>query len=211
MRKLLVALLMFAASPALAEDNLKPSAIDASVRTLLAFKVPDAVVQKYLPLGFESNPVAAGPAKGSNLGITLIDYIMVQDPEGKSMPPRNAVVINMPAKKTATGEAVGLVFNGFTVSAGVPGPYGVFGPADITIDHASHTDPDGKTVIKESGRPRAPTAAHSPSRSNSSAARRCAARSRPSSTRQRSPTSSASIASSRAPTWCDRARPASTA
>ncbi len=150
MRKLLVALLMFAASPALAEDNLKPSAIDASVRTLLAFKVPDAVVQKYLPPGFESNPVAAGPAKGSNLGITLIDYIMVQDPEGKSMPPRNAVVINMPAKKTATGEAVGLVFNGFTVSAGVPGPYGVFGPADITIDHAFHTDPDGKTVIKES-------------------------------------------------------------
>jgi hypothetical protein len=52
MRKLLVAVLMFAASPALAEDNLKPSAIDASVRTLLAFKVPDAVVQKYLPPGF---------------------------------------------------------------------------------------------------------------------------------------------------------------
>ena len=150
MRKLLVALLMFAASPALAEDNLKPSAVDASVRTLLAFKVPDAVVQKYLPPGFESNPVAAGPAKGSNLGITLIDYIMVQDPEGKPMPPRNAVVINMPAKKTATGEAVAIVFNGFTVPAGVPGPYSVFGPADITIDRTSHSDPDGKTVVKES-------------------------------------------------------------
>ena len=26
----------------------------------------------------------------------------------------------------------------------------MFGPADITIDHASHTDPDGKTVVKES-------------------------------------------------------------
>jgi hypothetical protein len=150
MRKLLVAVLMFAASPALAEDNLKPSAIDASVRTLLAFKVPDAVVQKYLPPGFESNPPAAGPAKGSNLGITLIDYIMVQDPDGKPMPPRNAVVINMPAKKTATGEAVAVVFNGFTVPAGVPGPYSVFGPADITIDRTSHTDPDGKEVVKES-------------------------------------------------------------
>jgi hypothetical protein len=150
MRKLLVAVLMFAASPALAEDNLKPSAVDASVRTLLAFKVPDAIVQKYLPPGFESNPIAAGPAKGSNLGITLIDYIMVQDPEGKSMPPRNAVVINMPAKKTATGEAVAIVFNGFTSAAGVPGPYGVFGPADISIDRTSHSDPDGKTVVKES-------------------------------------------------------------
>jgi hypothetical protein len=150
MRKLLVAVLMFAAWPALAEDNLKPSAVDASVRTLLAFKVPDAVVQKYLPPGFESNPVAADPTKGSNLGITLIDYIMVQDPEGKPMPNRNAVVINMPAKKTATGEAVAVVFNGFTVPAGVPGPYSVFGAADISIDRASHTDPDGKTVIKES-------------------------------------------------------------
>jgi hypothetical protein len=56
----------------------------------------------------------------------------------------------MPAKKTATGEAVAVVSNGFTVPAGVPGPYSVFGPADITIDRTSHTDPDGKTVIKES-------------------------------------------------------------
>jgi hypothetical protein len=75
---------------------------------------------------------------------------MVQDPDGKPMPPRNAVVINMPAKKTATGEAVAVVFNGFTVPAGVPGPYSVFGPADITIDRTSHTDPDGKEVVKES-------------------------------------------------------------
>ena len=36
MRKLLVAVLMLAASPALAEDNLKPSAIDASVRSSFA-------------------------------------------------------------------------------------------------------------------------------------------------------------------------------
>jgi hypothetical protein len=44
---------------------------------VLAFKVPDAVVQKLLPAGFESNSPTAGPTKGFNLGMTFIDYLMV--------------------------------------------------------------------------------------------------------------------------------------
>lgn len=150
MRKLLFALFVLAASPALAEDNLKLSANDISVRTVLSFKVADAVAQKMLPAGWEINSPTAGPAKGSNLGITLIDYLMVQDPEGKPLPPRSTIVLNAPAKKTATGEAAGMVFGGFIVPAGVPGPYSVFGPADISIDRSVHTGPDGKSIIKES-------------------------------------------------------------
>jgi hypothetical protein len=149
MRYLLLAILALAAAPAVAEDNLKLSAIDISVRTGLTFKVADAVVQKKLPAGWELNSPTAGPTKGFNLGITLIDYVVVQDPEGKPLPPRNVLVLNIPAKKAGTGEAATMVFAGFVAQAGVPGPYGVFGPAGITIDRRSHAGPDGKSMINE--------------------------------------------------------------
>jgi len=80
MRNLFVALLMLAASPAVAQDKEKLSATDLTVRTALTFKVADSAVQKLLPAGFELNSPTAGPSKGSNLNLTLIDYLMVQDP-----------------------------------------------------------------------------------------------------------------------------------
>ena len=150
MRKLLFTLLAFAVSPALAEDNLKLSANDISVRTVLSFKVADAVLEKMLPAGWELNSPTSGPTRGSNLVVVLIDYLIAQDPEGKQLPARSTIVLDAPAKKTATGETAGMVFGGFIVPAGVPGPYSVFGPADITIDRSVHTDSDGKSIIKES-------------------------------------------------------------
>jgi hypothetical protein len=149
MRNVLVALLVLSASPAIAQSNEKLSANDASVRTILSFKVSDAVVQKLLPAGFELNSPAAGPAKGSNLSLVLIDYLMVQDPEGKPLPPRTTVAMNGPAKKTASGEAVSVVFGGFIAQEAVPGPYYVFASAKSTVDRRSHTDADGKSIIDE--------------------------------------------------------------
>ena len=149
MRHLLVAALVLAVSPALAEDKEKLSATDLSVRLALTFKAPDATVQKLLPAGFELNSPAAGPNKGANFGITLIDYLMVQDPEGKPLPPRTTIAMNIPSKRTASGEAVGVVFGGLIGQAAVPGPYGVFGAAKIAVDRRSHTDADGKTIIDE--------------------------------------------------------------
>ena len=149
MRKLLLALLTLAATPAVAEDNLKLFSTDINVRTGLTFKVADTAVQKMLPAGWELNSPTSGPAKGFNLGVTLIDYVLVQDPDGKPLPPRNIVVLNIPAKKAGTSEAVTMVFAGFIAQAGVPGAYGVYGPANITVDRRSHARPDGKSMINE--------------------------------------------------------------
>jgi hypothetical protein len=146
MRKMLVALLLLTATPALAEEKL--SAVDLSVRTAMTFKVNDAALQKLLPAGFAMNPPAAGPTKGANLAITLIDYLMVQDPEGKPLPPRTTVAINIPSKKTATGEAVGLVIGGFILEAGAPGAYFNFGASKINVNRQSHTV-EGKSIIDE--------------------------------------------------------------
>jgi hypothetical protein len=149
MRAILVALLMLAASPALAQDKEKLSAVDLSVRFSLTFKVSDAAAQKMLPAGFEVNPATAGPTKGANLTMTFIDYVMVQDPDGKILPPMPVVAINVPSKKTAAGEAAGVVVGGFTAQAAAPGPYFVFGPAKFSINRQSRTDSDGKSVIDE--------------------------------------------------------------
>jgi hypothetical protein len=149
MRNMFVALLMLAASPAIAQDKEKLSATDLTVRTALTFKVADAAVQKLLPAGFELNSPTAGPSKGSNLGITLIDYLMVQDPEGKPLAPRTTVAMTIPAKTTASGEAVAVVFGGFIAQSAVPGPYFVFVPAKISVERRSHTDADGKSIIEE--------------------------------------------------------------
>ncbi|PWT84857.1 MAG: hypothetical protein C5B56_14905 [Proteobacteria bacterium] len=149
MRTALAVLLMLAASPAIAQDKEKLSAIDVSFRTILAFKVPDAVVQKLLPAGFVSNPPTSGPATGSNLGMTVIDYLMAQDPEGKLLPARTTVAINMPVKKTATGETGGVVIGGFIAPDAAPGAYFVFSPAQTTVDRRTQTGPEGKSSIDE--------------------------------------------------------------
>src|SRR5436309_10174343 len=89
MRSLLLAILTLAAAPAAAQDNLKLFSTDINVRTSLTFKVADTAVQRMLPAGWELNSPAAGPTKGFNLGVTLIDYVTVHDREGKLLPPRN--------------------------------------------------------------------------------------------------------------------------
>jgi hypothetical protein len=149
MRNLLAALLVLATSPAIAQDKEKFSTTDLNVRTVLTFKVPDAVVQKVLPAGFQANSPAAGPSAGFNVGVVLIDYLMMQDPEGKPLPARTTIALTTPAKNPS-GEAVAVVFGGFIPPAGAPGAYSVFGPAKTTVDRRSHTDAEGKSTIDES-------------------------------------------------------------
>jgi len=132
-----------------AQDNLRLSANDISARTNLAFKIADGVAQKKLPTGWELNSPAAGPTKGFNLSVTLIDYLMADGPDGKPIPSNTTFVLSVPAKRTATGEAATMVFGGFTPSAAVPGAYGVFGPAELTVDRRSLARPDGTSLITE--------------------------------------------------------------
>ena len=68
-RVVLVALLF--ATPAFAQEKFVSS--DASVRTILEFKVSAASIQKLLPDGWEINSPTSGPATGSNLRITFIE------------------------------------------------------------------------------------------------------------------------------------------
>jgi hypothetical protein len=147
MRKLGFALLLLVASPALGQERLVAN--DISVRTFLNFKVQDAAVEKTLPAGWETNPPASGPSKGFNLSVFLVDFQIVQDPDGKPLPARPVVALVIPARKIGSNAPANMVAGGFTAQAGTPGPYGNFSLAKVTVDRRSHTETDGKSVIEE--------------------------------------------------------------
>ena len=149
MRHLLAALLVLAASPAVAQDKEKLSSNDLEVRTVLAFKASDAAVQKNLPPGWELNSPAAGPTKGFNLGMVLINQTMTQGPDGKPLPARTYIVLIAPAKKTGTDDAGPMVLSGFMGQDGAPGAYGAYEPAKVTVERRQRTEADGKTSIEE--------------------------------------------------------------
>jgi hypothetical protein len=99
----------------------KPEPPVLTRRGHLTFEMPDAVVQKLLPAGFQINSPTTGPVKGSNLVIGFIDYLMVQDPDAKPLPPVPTVAMNVPSKKIASGESIGLIVGGFVAQTAAPG------------------------------------------------------------------------------------------
>jgi len=130
-----------------AQEKFTGSNVD--VRTGITFKAADAAVAKMLPEGWEVNSPAAGPTKGFNLGMTLIDQIVGQDPEGKMVEPVRGAVLNIPSKKKGTDIVATMVFAGLFTPNGTPGAYGVYQPARAIIDRKQRTDADGKISVEE--------------------------------------------------------------
>ena len=121
MRALFVVGAMLLAQPAFAQSNEKYTGSNVDVRTILSFKASDAAVQKMLPEGWEVNSPAAGPSKGANLGLTLIDQVTVQDAEGKPATTFRGAVFTIPAKKKGTDTAGTMVFTGLMSAGGRAG------------------------------------------------------------------------------------------
>jgi hypothetical protein len=135
--------------PAIAQETEKLFASDVVVRTILAFKVPDATVQKTLAAGWEISPPETGPDKGANLIVYVTDFQMIQDPQGKPLPTPPSVALIVPARKSGSDLAAFMVTGGFAAQANTPGPYGNFTPAKVTVDRRSQSDGDGKTIVDE--------------------------------------------------------------
>lgn len=132
-----------------AQDAEKLFASDVVVRTILAFKVPDAAVQKTLAEGWQLNPPTTGPDQGANLIIYVTDFQMIQDAQGKPIPTRPSVALIVPAKKSGSDLAAFMVTGGFVAQVNTPGPYGNFVPARVNVDRRAQIDGDGKTAVSE--------------------------------------------------------------
>jgi hypothetical protein len=138
-----------AAYPALAQEKLVGTYGEA--RTVLSFKVADAALQKFVPVGWESSPFTTGPAKGANMNLVLVDMLSMQGPDGKPEDTVRIAALVFPAKKTGTEATVPMVFAGFASNASyVPGAYGNFELAKATVVRNTRTDPEGKSSADES-------------------------------------------------------------
>ena len=62
MRAILPIALLLLAAPTLAQEKL--SVVNVDVRTVLAFKAPDAAIQKLLPAGWDVNSRRRVPRRG---------------------------------------------------------------------------------------------------------------------------------------------------
>lgn len=110
-------------APAWAE-TLVQSTLDN--RIVLAFRVQEAELQRWVPAPWQINPVGAGPSKDANLVVTFVDRLLDQDAEGKptAVPTYRVVALAVPAKHPQTGESGPLLIRLFNSNPqSVPGFY----------------------------------------------------------------------------------------
>jgi hypothetical protein len=153
MRAFLLGCLLFAGGPALAADKYVGSNVD--VRTNLAFKAPEAAVQKFLPEGWELDVAATGPAKDVNLRVGFVDRLSAQDAEGKALNPSRHVTLAIPAKRKGSETRGTMLFA--TYSSGASGgPYGVSVKANADMERTVRIDSAGVSTVEESWQFQAP-------------------------------------------------------
>lgn len=119
------------------------------VRTVLAFKVPEAAVQKLLPEGWEAVPFASGPSQGANLNVLFVDYLTLTSPAGKAGETVRVAAMAAPARKKGTEATVPMVVGGLATANYAPGAYGNFAPAKATTDRQLHADAGGTSTVNE--------------------------------------------------------------
>jgi hypothetical protein len=115
-------------------------------RTVLAFRMPNEVVRKLLPAGWELDATPDGP----NLRIVFANNLLVQDVEGKASENLRVVTLTAQAKKSGTDETAGMALGGFvSATAAVPGPYFNYSAASAVFSQRVGVDGAGKSIIEE--------------------------------------------------------------
>ena len=95
-------------------------------RTVLYYHVPDAVLARFLPQGWEPAAIAAGPAKGANLTVNLSEQLFAAAADGSVAADARgrAVTLSARVRDAASSENRAMVLFGITTGHDAPGPYG---------------------------------------------------------------------------------------
>ncbi|OLE73924.1 MAG: hypothetical protein AUG12_03205 [Acidobacteria bacterium 13_1_20CM_2_57_8] len=121
-------LLATAALAVLAQFTNAQTAVEYSseARFQLDLRVPDAVLNSFLPPGWMPNIATQGAAKDANLRAVFIDRVTINAPDGKPIGKgSNRLVYLVAPVKDPTGANVQLVIGGLTEDpADAPGPFG---------------------------------------------------------------------------------------
>jgi hypothetical protein len=147
MRAILTLTLFLFAGPALAQEKFIRS--DVELRTHLSFKASDAAVQKLLPEGWEINSPTAGPNKGANVTVVLVEQVLSNDADGKPAETFRGAALVFFAKKKGTDAAIPMMFGGLFEQPASPGPWGVFALAQSAIERRAQTGADKKLIKEE--------------------------------------------------------------
>lgn len=147
MRAFLVSAFLLLAGPTFAQEKFVGANVD--LRTIMYFKASDDAVQKMLPEGWEVNSPTAGPSKGFNLVVVLVERLIAQGADGKPVASFRGAALAVPSKKKGTDTIGAMIIGGFFDPPGAPGAYDVFTTAQTTIERKAHTDADGKSTIEE--------------------------------------------------------------
>ena len=121
-------LLATAALAVLAQFTNAQTAVEYSseARFQLDLRVPDTVLNSFLPPGWMPNIATQGAAKDANLRAVFIDRVTINAPDGKPIGKgSNRLVYLVAPVKDPTGANVQLVIGGLTEDpADSPGPFG---------------------------------------------------------------------------------------
>ncbi len=98
----------------------------SEIRITLAFKVNPDALQKLLPAGWVSVPSTAPGTPGANLNVTMMERVIVLDPQGKPLRTGSSryMVLGVPVRNTQTGQTNTMIAGGLSPEGA--GAYGVY-------------------------------------------------------------------------------------
>jgi hypothetical protein len=100
------------------------------IRTSLSFRVSAPAVQKLLPAGWTVPPSTSGNSDSTNIGVTMMERVMVVDAMGKPVGTGSTrYLVITTAARNAEGKAATLAIGGISPEA--PGSYDVYLPATL--------------------------------------------------------------------------------
>lgn len=120
-------------------------------RTSFAFHVPEAALQRLLPEGWTSAPVASGPSRGANLTVTIMERLLVLDGQGKPLGSGTSryVTIGAPARSARSGETGTMVIGGLSPEGA--GAYDVYETTTVDrVEHSARAQGVEHQVVRES-------------------------------------------------------------
>ena len=122
----------------------------SETRTILAFRVNPDALQRMLPAGWVSAPSTAPATPGANLNLTLMERVVVLDPQGK--PVRSGTsryfALGAPAKNAQTGQTNTIIIGGMSPEG--PGAYSVYTTATTaTLERSVSGDGETQGRVQE--------------------------------------------------------------
>jgi len=123
----------------------------SETRTVLAFRVSPAALQRLLPDGWTSAPSTSPASPGANLNVTLMERTIVLDPQGKPIGSGTAryAVFAVPTLNAKTGQPNTIVVGGLSPEGA--GAYGVYLTATTSrFERTIGAEVDGQARVRES-------------------------------------------------------------